>query len=137
MARTALTAVTSVRNGGTPLGAGATPDATNGNIYASPGAFKSEVIIHNADSSPHTVIVRAGGYGGVATGAANSGYTTDEYQPFAGASAGDLSVIVAATSFTVLTSLDGDRFGQSDGSLWLDWSASTSMTVWVRQSPVL
>lgn len=135
MARTALTAVTAVRNGGTALGAGATPDATNGNIYAA-GPFKAEVVIHNADSSAHSVIVRAGGYQGLPGGAANSGYVTDQYQPFAQASAGDLSVSVAATSFTVLN-LDSSRFTQPDGSLWLDWSASTSMTVYVKQSPTL
>lgn len=135
MARTALIAVTGVRNAGTALGAGATPDATNGNIYAA-GPFKAEVIIHNADSSAHSVIVRAGGYQGVPTGAANSGYITDQYQPFAQASVGDLTVAVAATSYTVLT-LETDRFTQPDGSLWLDWSASTSVTVWVKQSPRL
>jgi hypothetical protein len=135
MARTALTAVAGVRNGGTALGAGATPDATNGNIYAA-GPFKAEVIIHNGDSSAHSVIVRAGGYQGVPTGAANSGYVTDQYQPFAQASAGDLTVSVAATSYTVLT-LETDRFIQPDGSLWLDWSASTSMTVYVKQAPTL
>jgi hypothetical protein len=135
MARTALTAVAGVRSGGTALGAGATPDATNGNIYAA-GPFKAEILIHNADSSAHSVIVRAGGYQGVAGGAANSGYVTDQYQPFAQASAGDLTVSVAATSYTVLT-LESDRFTQPDGSLWLDWPASTSMTVWVKQAPTL
>jgi hypothetical protein len=137
MARTALTAVTAARSGGTALGAGATPDATNGNVYASPGPFKSEIIIHNADASPHSVIVRASGYQGAPTGAANSGYVTDQYQPFAQASAGDLTFPVAATSYAVLGTLEGDRFAQADGSLWLDWSASTSMTVFVKQSPVL
>jgi hypothetical protein len=136
MARTALTAVTSARNGGTALGAGATPDATNGNIYAA-GPFKAEFIIHNADSSPHTVIARASGYQGVPGGAANSGYVTGQYQPFAAAASGDLSFIVAATSYAVLGPLDGDRFAQADGSLWLDWTASTSVTVFVKQSPVL
>ena len=76
MARTALYSAQSVRNSGTPLGAGATPDATNGNIYANPGPFKSEIFIHNGDSSAHNVIVRASGYAGVATGAANSGATS-------------------------------------------------------------
>lgn len=137
MARTPLTAVASVRSGGTPLGAGATPDATNGNIYASPGPFKSEVLIHNADSSAHSVIIRASGYAGTAAGAANSSYATGQYQPYAEASTGDLTVSVAATSYLALTGLDGDRFAQQDGSLWLDWTASTSMTVWVRQSAVL
>jgi hypothetical protein len=136
MARTALTAVTGNRNGGTALGTGATPDATNGNIYAA-GPFKAEVIIHNADSSAHTVIVRASGYQGVPGGAANSSYVSGQYQPFAQASAGDLSFAVAATSYAVLGPLDGDRFAQPDGSLWLDWSASTSVTVFVKQSPVL
>lgn len=137
MTRQALTAVTAVRNGGVSLGAGATPDVTDGNFYPSPGPFKSEFIVHNADSSAHTVIVRAGGYQGVPGGAANSGYVTGQYQPFAQASAGDMSFIVAATSFAVIGPLDGDRFSQPDGSVWLDWSANTSMTVWVRQSPVL
>jgi hypothetical protein len=135
MARTPLTAVTAVRSGGTPLGAGATPDATNGNVYPA-GPFKAEVIIHNADSSAHSVIARAGGYQGVASGAANSGYVTDQYQPFAQASVGDLSFSVAATSYAVLT-LESDRFTQPDGSLWLDWTASTSMTVYIKQGPTL
>jgi hypothetical protein len=137
MARTALYSAQSVRNSGTPLGAGATPDATNGNIYANPGPFKSEIFIHNGDSSAHNVIVRASGYAGVATGAANSGATGTQYQPFAEASVGDLTVTIAATSYLVLASLEGDRFAQSDGSLWLDWSASTSITVWIRQGPYL
>jgi hypothetical protein len=128
--------VTSVRNGGTALGAGATPDATNGNIYVA-GPFKAEFLIHNADSSPHSVIVRASGYQGVPGGAANSGYVTGQYQPFAQASAGDLTVVVAATSYLTLSALDGDRFAQPDGSLWLDWTASTSMTVYAKQSPTL
>jgi hypothetical protein len=136
MARTPLTAAAAVRNGGTPLGNGATPDATNGNIYA-PGPFKAEFIIHNADSSPHSVIVRSGGYQGVPGGAANSGYVTDQYQPFAGASAGDVTVVVAATSYLMLRQLDGSRFAQADGSVWLDWTANTSMTVYVVQGQVL
>ena len=38
------------------------------------------------------LIVRASGYQGTPTGAANSGYVTGQYQPFATASTGDLTV---------------------------------------------
>lgn len=139
-ARTALTPVSLSRDGGTNLTAGATPDATNGNIVAGPvGAFHLSILVLNADSSDHTLIIRAGGYAGVPTGAANSGYVTDQYQPFAQASVGDLSVTCghATGGYTLIENLTTDRFSQADGSLWLDWSASTSMTVWVAQRPYM
>jgi hypothetical protein len=136
-ARTALTAQAAVRNGGVLLTGGATPDATNGNIVASPGAFHADIIIYNGDNSSHSVIVRATGYAGLPTGAGNSGYTTDQYQPFAEASAGDLTFAVTATTYAFVGPLDTDRFGQSDGSLWLDWTASTSVLVWVIQKPYM
>jgi hypothetical protein len=141
MARTALTVIqASTRDTGYSLGSGATPDATNGNIVAGPiGAWHLTILVYNADSSNHNLIIRAGGYAGAATGAANSGYTTDQYQPFAQASVGDLTITCAHTSggYTLIESLTTDRFGQSDGSLWLDWSASTSMTCWVAQKPYM
>jgi len=135
-ARTALTPVALTRNTGTSLGSGATPDATNGNIVAGPvGAFHLGILILNADSSNHNLIIRAGGYSGVPTGAANSGYVTGQYQPFAEASIGDLTVSCLHTGggYTLIEQLDTDRFSQADGSLWLDWAASTSMTCWVFQ----
>ena len=138
MARTALYAVQSVRNAGTALGAGATPDATNGNIVASPGPFHSGSSSSNADSSAHNLIIRASrvpGHGRRARRTpATSRTSTSRTRE---ASVGDLTVTLAATSYTILASLEGNRFAQPDGSLWLDWSASTSMTVWIRQGPYL
>jgi len=136
MARTALSVITLTRDAGTILGSGATPDATNGNIVAGPvGPFRLTILVLNADSSNHNLIVRASGYAGAATGAANASYATGQYQPFAQASVGDLTVTCAHTSggYTLIEHLTSDRFAQPDGSLWLDWSASTSMTVWVAQ----
>lgn len=138
--RTALIPVQLGRDGGSGIGNGATPDAVNGNIVAGPvGAFHLGILVLNADSSNHNLIIRAGGYQGVPSGAANSGYLTDQYQPFAAASVGDLTVTCAHTGggYTLIESLTTDRFSQQDGSLWLDWVASTSMTVWVWQKPYM
>jgi hypothetical protein len=134
-ARTALTVTALGRDAGTLLGAGATPDATNGNSIADPGAYKLVLVVLNADSSNHSLIIRAGGYGGVPGGAANSSYVTDQYQPFAQASVGDLTVVCAHTGsgYTVISGLTTDRFAQADGSLLLDWTASTSMTVFAAR----
>lgn len=139
-ARTALTPVQLTRNAGSSLGSGATPDATNGNIVNGPvGAFHLGILVLNADSSNHNLIVRASGYQGSPSGAANSGYVPGQYQPFAEASVGDLTVSCLHTGggYTLLNALDTDRFAQADGSLWLDWAASTSMTVWLFQRPYM
>lgn len=137
-ARTALTAVAVPNVGGVAQGSGATPDATNGNSVASPGPFKAVIIVKNGDGSSHSCIIRASGYAGVPTGAANSGYVTGQYQPYATASRGDLTVtVVNGTTQIIWLGQDVERFTQPDGSLWLDWSASTSMTVYVAQLPYL
>jgi len=140
MARTTLAVASLTRDAGTALGAGVTPDATNGNILLGPnGGYNVGVLVYNADSSNHSLIVRASGYAGVATGAANASYATDQYQPFAQASIGDLTVSCLHTGggYTLIESMTTDRFSQSDGSIWLDWTASTSMTVWVWQRPFI
>jgi len=137
MARTVLTASQLPNVGGVNAGAGTTPDHTNGNIVASPGPFRSLLIVTNTGSS-QTLIVRASGYQGTPAGAANSGYITGQYQPFATASTGDLSVAIAAGDTTVVAwEQDEGRFAQSDGSLWLDWSASTDLLVWMIQRPYM
>lgn len=138
-ARTALTPVQLTRNAGSSLTAGATPDATNGNIIADPGAFRLGILVLNADSSNHNLYIRASGYAGAPTGAANASYATDQYQPYAQASVGDLTVSCLHTGggYTLVEALDTDRFAQADGSVWLDWAASTSMTVWVFRRPYL
>jgi len=139
MSRTALTATALTRDAGAAIGAGSTPDATNGNIVASPGPFKLGILVYNADSSNHNLYIRAGGYAGAATGSANASYATDQYQPFAQASVGDLTVSCLHTGggYTLIEGLTTDRYTQSDGSVWLDWASSTSMTVWVWTRPYL
>jgi hypothetical protein len=137
MARTTLTAVQLPGVGGAGAGAGTVPDAVNGNIVASPGPFRSLIVVSNTGSA-QTLTVRAGGYQGVPSGAANSGYVTGQYQPFATASAGDLSVTLAAGVYTVVDlEQDEERFTQSDGSVWLDWSASADLLVLVLQRPYM
>jgi hypothetical protein len=140
MARTVITPVSLGRDAGVNLTAGVTPDATNGNIVPGPvGPFHLTILVLNADSSNHSLYVRASGYAGAATGGANATYTAAQYQPFAQASVGDLTITCAHTTggYTLIESLTSDRYSQVDGSLWLDWSASTSMTVWVVQKPYL
>jgi hypothetical protein len=139
MARTVLTAAQLPSYaGGVNAGAGVVPDHTNGNIVASPGPFRSLIVVSNTGSAV-SLIVRASGYQGTPTGAANSGYVTGQYQPFATASIGDLTVSCTADVTTVVD-LEGDteRFTQSDGSMWLDWAAATTdLLVWVAQRPYM
>lgn len=135
MARTALTPVTLSRDAGVSQGAGATPDATNGNIVASPGPYNAIIAVKNGDASAHNMIVRGSGYTGAANGAANSGLPAPQNMVFAKASVGDITVAVAAGATVWFTASDTDQYTQPDGSVWLDWSASTSMTVWVLTQP--
>jgi hypothetical protein len=135
MARTALNPVNLVRDGGVAQGAGATPDVTNGNTVASPGPYKAIVVVKNADGSSHNLIVRGGNYLGAAGGAANSSMVAPQNSVFAPATVGDLTVAVAAGATEVVYIANTGRFTQPDGSLALDWSSSTSMTVWVLTEP--
>lgn len=130
-ARTALTTEKLVRDGGVAQSAGATPDASNGNTVAFPGPFSVLIVVKNADSGSHTCTVRAGGSGVTASGGAAAAV------PFAQATVGDLVVTVANGTTQIIQIDTTDRFTQKDGSLSLDWSASTSMTVWVYQLPYL
>ena len=144
MPRTPLTPVAAVRGGGVALGAGTSaPVATTGMIVASPGAYKLMIQVANASISSMNVIIRASGYQGTPDGAANSGYLTDQYQPFAGASAGDLTVPVAPSATVLITDLDTGRYsqpatsggGDTGGALWIDVSLATSVTIWTIQRP--
>lgn len=137
MSRTALAAIALAHVGGVSAGAGVEPDHTNGNIVASPGPFKAVIVVANTGSAIN-LIVRASGYQGTPTGAANSGYVTDQYQPFATASIGDMTVSLAANATTVVNlSQDSERFTQPDGSMWLDWGTPTNLLAWVLQLPYM
>jgi hypothetical protein len=137
MARTALTATQLLNVGGVNAGSGVEPDHANGNIVASPGPFKTLLFVQNTGSAVN-LIVRASGYQGVPTGAANSGYVTGQYQPFATASTGDLTVSLTADETTVVNlSQDPERFTQADGSMWLDWGTPTDLLVWAVTLPYM
>ena len=140
VARTPLTPLAAVRGGGVALGAGVTPPtAATGMIVNGPvGPYHLEVLVYNNNgATAMNVIFRASGYQGTANGAVNSGYLTGQYQPFAEASTGDLSVSVAAPSYVLFTDLDTGRFAQADGSLWIDVSSPTSVLIWAIQKPYM
>ena len=132
-ARTALIPVSLVRDSFTNQGAGATPDATNGNTIPDPGADALVLIVKNGDSVAHAVTVRATGSGKDASGNAQSVQPQDTV--FTQSTMGDLVVSIPAGDVYVSPPLTTDRFSQADGSLSLDWSASTSMTVWALYLP--
>lgn len=135
MSRTALTPIAMVRDGGVAAGSGATPDATNGNIVAAPGPFNAIIVVKNADSASHTLKLRSASYTGTPSGAANASMLPPQNTVFAPGTVGDLSVTVAAGATQYVKVSTTGRFTQQDGSMWLDWDASTSMTVWVLTEP--
>jgi hypothetical protein len=118
-----------------------TPDAANGNVLpfapaGTPptfGPFHVVLVVTNADTAAHTLIIRGSGYTGAAAGAANSGLPSPANTVFTQGSLGDASYAVAASSTQYIGPLTTDRFVQPNhttgGDLWLDWTASTSMTV--------
>lgn len=134
-ARTVLTPIALVRDTGNVLGAGTTPDAANGNTVAA-GPFKLRLLVHNGDSAAHTVTVRATGNGVTAAGAAQVSPAPSN-TVFAQSTLGDLVVSVAAGAYTEIGPLTTDRFTQADGSLSIDYSASTSVAVWAIQNPIV
>lgn len=143
MARTALTPVQLAADAGVAQGASGTVDATNGNVVSlnvagSPatfGPFQVLLVVANADTVSHNVIIRGAGYTGAANGAVNSGIPSPQNTVFTQGTLGDLSVTVANATTQVIGPFTTDRF-VNGGALWIDWSASTSMSVWVYQIPV-
>lgn len=131
-ARTVLTPVQQVADGGVALGAGTaiaglvTPGAT-----VDPGPKGMKIQVANSDSGgPHNVTVRAGGNGVTASGGTNPGV------PFEAATKGDLVVAVPASSTQVITLSESARFTQADGSLSIDFAAGFTGTVWVLAAPL-
>lgn len=122
-------------------------DATNGNVLAfnpttTPptfGPFKVVLVVTNADSASHTLILRGSGYTGAASGSANSGLPSPANTVFTQGALGDASFPVAAGTTQYIGPLTTDRFVQPNhvygGDLWLDWSAATSMTFSVLLLP--
>lgn len=148
MARTALTSAGSGLISlawDTGVAAPASPasaDATNGNILAfttgtSYGPYQVLLVVANGDSSSHNVILRGSGYTGLPNGSANSGIPSPATTVFTQSTVGDLTVAVANGKTEVIGPFTTDRFAQADGSLWIDWSAATSMTIYAIQLPVV
>jgi hypothetical protein len=134
-ARTALTPIMLARDSGNTIGAGTTPDAANGNTVTA-GPFKLKLLVLNGDTAAKTVTVRATGNGVTAAGAAQVNPAPSS-TVFTAATQGDLVVTIAAGAYSEIGPLTSDRFQQADGSLSVDWSASTSVKVWAIQDPIV
>lgn len=107
-------------------------DHSNGNTVAA-GPFKVVLIVDNANSTgTNTVTIRSTGSGVTASGATATG---DPDFVFAQASRGDNVVTLNNSAYNVIPLMDTDRVTQLDGSLSLDWSTGTSLTVAVVQYP--
>jgi hypothetical protein len=116
MPRTAIAIQSVPRNGGAVL-ALATPDAANGNNFANDG--KTELVVLNTDAAPHTVTVRS---------------VADAF-----GRTGDVPVVVPAAVGAVpgtafLGPYEQNLFNQPDGTVNVDWTASTGMKVGTRQA---
>lgn len=120
MARTAITPVQLTSDSGVTKGAGASVDATNGMTIADPGPYKVILEVSNSLTTSKNVIVRAG--------TSSSGSVSDTV--YSQQTKGDLTVAVAASSTVVIELDETDRFVQSDGSLSIDFDASSSGTIW-------
>jgi hypothetical protein len=143
MARTAIAAgLASIgRDTSTLAPSAQSADATNGNyipftVGSTYGAYSTVLIVANGDSASHNVILRSSGFTGAAGDAANSGIASPQNTVFTQSTVGDLSVTVANGTTRYIGPFTTDRFTQADGSLWIDWSAATSMTIIVMQFPV-
>lgn len=142
MARTALVAglVALVRDGNA-VPATQAADAANGNVLpfnigTTPptfGPLNVVLAVTNGGGASINVILRASGYTGAASGAANSGLPAAANVVFTQATVGDLVIPVAAGATQYVGPLTTDRFVQPDhvrgGELWIDWSSGTSVTV--------
>jgi hypothetical protein len=137
MARAPITPIALLRDGAVAQGAGATPAAAaTGNVVASPGPFRTLIVVNNAAASGSvTMIVRGAGYTGTPGGAANSSVVSPANTVFTQGTVGDLSVAVGFGTTQVVQIDTTDRFAQPDGSMLIDFTSPTSMTVWVYQLP--
>ena len=92
------------------------------------------LVVINGDSSPHSVIVRATGNGNNVAGTAQVSPVPSS-TVFTQSTLGDLTVAVTNGTTQVIKLTTSDRFEQADGNLYLDWSATTSMTYYVYANP--
>lgn len=110
MARTALAIQSIPANSGAQL-TSATPDAGNGNYFPNDG--QTVLVVYNGDASSKTVTVVS--------------------VPCSHGRSGDVAVTVAAGAQAELGPFQTDTFNQADGTVQVNWSASTSVKVTARR----
>jgi hypothetical protein len=109
-ARTAITVQAIQRNKSASLTM-ATPDSVNGNSFSNDGA--TVLVVQNTDSSSHTCTVHSV--------ACSHGRT------------GDIAEVVAAGELHEIGPFDPAIWNQTDGTVQVDWTASTGMKVAARR----
>ncbi|MEV5710169.1 hypothetical protein [Actinoallomurus sp. NPDC052274] len=136
-ARTALTPVQLVRDGGVAQGAGTAIAGlvSAGATIASPGPFRLQLIVTNSGGAAANVTVRASRNGVDAAGNAQTNKPADVV--FTRATLGDLVVSVGASATQIITIDDSSRFAQDDGSVSVDFAAGMTGTIWVLRLPIV
>jgi len=112
MARTAISPSVFVANANLADPAGTAGDATNNHIVSDVPFDELVLRVVNADAAGITATIKGG--------PGKAGF---------GLGAGDKAVTVAAGATQFIGPFESARFSQADGSLWLDLSADTSVTV--------
>lgn len=116
---------------------GSANSAHSGGEYISGASIdprKLTIVVVNGDSASHTVTIRASGNGNNTAGTAQVSPVPSS-TVFTQSTLGDLVVTVANGTTQVIKLTTSDRFLQPDGNIYLDWSATTSMTYYVYASP--
>lgn len=131
-ARTAITPVALSADAFTAEGSGNSAVAA-GITVADPGPNHLLLVIANAGTAARTVTVRASGSGNDASGNAQS--VPPQETVFTQSTRGDLVATVAASTTYVVPPLTSDRFTQPDGSLSIDFDATTGLTVYALTLP--
>jgi hypothetical protein len=131
-ARTVLTPIQLVADAATAI---APVAAASAMTVPAPGPYRLTLQVLNGSGAAITVTVRASGSGNDAAGNAqvNPAPSNTVYTQ---ATTGDLVVSVPATTGNVeIPLVTTDRFAQADGSLSLDFSAITTVTVAAVRRP--
>jgi hypothetical protein len=134
-ARTQANVVALVTDGGAAQGAANSAHSGGEYISGTTNALrKLTLVVANGDSANHNVIIRATGNGNNVAGTAQVSPVPSS-TVFTQSTLGDLTVTVPAGTTQVLMPSTSDRYEQTDGNMYIDWSATTSMTYYVYSKP--
>lgn len=134
-ARTQANVVALVTDGGVAQGAANSAHSGGEYISGATAALRKVIlVVVNGDSANHNVIVRATGNGNNVAGAAQTSPVPSS-TVFTQSTLGDLTVTVPAGTTQALVPSTSDRYEQTDGNMYIDWSATTSMTYYVYARP--